>query len=175
VAGVFRCLLGAQEQNNEVARNMSQRRIRIGIVGCGEVTQIMHWPSLQQLADCYEVVALCDISPIVLESLGKQWNIGILTTDHRELVNCNEVEAVLVANPNAFHAEVTVAAIAAGKHALVEKPMCMNRREAEQIVTAQKKQPRTSTSRVHATLRAGFSRCVQSRKRNGRHSICTCP
>jgi predicted dehydrogenase len=138
VAGVFRCLLGAQEQNNEVARNMSQRRIRIGIVGCGEVTQIMHWPSLQQLADCYEVVALCDISPIVLESLGKQWNIGILTTDHRELVNCNEVEAVLVANPNAFHAEVTVAAIAAGKHALVEKPMCMNRREADQIVTAQK-------------------------------------
>ena len=33
------------------------------MVGCGEVTQIMHWPSLYQLADRYEVTALCDISP----------------------------------------------------------------------------------------------------------------
>jgi predicted dehydrogenase len=128
----------AQKQDDVVGRNVPQRKIRVGIVGCGEVTQIMHWPSLQQLVDCYEVVGLCDISPLVLESLGKQWNIGILTTDHRELVNRDEVEAVLVANPNAYHAEVTMDAIAAGKHVLVEKPMCINRREAEQIVTAQK-------------------------------------
>ena len=46
---------------------------------------------------------------------------------------------VLVANPNAFHAEVTLDAIAAGKHVLVEKPMCVTRREADQIVAAQKK------------------------------------
>jgi len=108
------------------------------MVGCGEVSQIIHWPSLYQLADRYEVTALCDVSPVILEQLGRFWNVQALTTDHRQLVNRADVDAVLVANPNAFHAEVTLAAIAAGKHVLVEKPMCINHREAGQIIAAQK-------------------------------------
>ena len=115
-----------------------KRRIRVGIVGCGEVTQIMHWPSLYQLTDRFEVTALCDISPLILEELGKLWNVRTLTVNHRELIARGDVDAVLVANPNAFHAEVTLAAIAAGKHVLVEKPMCITRREAEEIIAAQK-------------------------------------
>jgi predicted dehydrogenase len=115
-----------------------KRRIKVGIVGCGEVAQIMHWPSLYQLVDQFEVTALCDVSPLILEKLGKLWNVRTLTTNHRELVTRNDVDAILVANPNAFHAEVTLDAIAAGKHVLVEKPMCVTRREADQIVGAQK-------------------------------------
>jgi predicted dehydrogenase len=115
-----------------------KRKLRIGMVGCGEVTQIMHWPSLYQLADRYEVTALCDLSPVILKELGKLWRVEALTTDHRQLVSRPDVDAVLVANPNAFHAEVTLDAIAAGKHVLVEKPMCVTRREADQILAAQK-------------------------------------
>jgi predicted dehydrogenase len=117
-------------------------KIRIGIVGCGEVTQIMHWPSLMQLADRFEVTALCDISSSILEQLGRLWNIKNLTTDHRELVSRQDVDAVLIANPNAFHAQTALDAIAAGKHALVEKPMCITRREAEEIISAQKARDR---------------------------------
>jgi predicted dehydrogenase len=116
----------------------TRHRLRVGFVGCGEVAQIMHWPSLYQLSDHYEVTALCDVSPLILEELGKHWNVRTLTTDHRELVKSPDVDAVLVSNPNAFHAEVTLDAIAAGKHVLVEKPMCITRREADQIVAAQK-------------------------------------
>src|ERR1700751_999746 len=130
----------AQETDSQPATGKrSSARIKIGIVGCGEVTQIMHWPSLSQLAELYEVTALCDISPLVLETLGKRWNVGALETDHRELIGRTDVDAVLVASPHAFHAEVTLAAIAAGKHVLVEKPMCMNQREANEIVAAQQK------------------------------------
>jgi predicted dehydrogenase len=117
----------------------SKRRMRVGFVGCGEVAQIMHWPSLYQLSDHFQVTALCDVSPMILEQLGKIWSIQTLTTDHRELVARSDVDVVLIANPNAFHAEVTLDAIAAGKHVLVEKPMCVTRREADQIVAAQKK------------------------------------
>jgi predicted dehydrogenase len=116
----------------------SNRKIRVGIVGCGEVTQIMHWPSLFQLADRFEVTALCDVSPLVLEELGRLWNINSLATNHRELVTRQDVDAVLIANPNAFHAEVVLDAIAAGKHVLVEKPMCVTHREANQIIVAEK-------------------------------------
>jgi predicted dehydrogenase len=123
----------------EVNAPSPKRRLRVGFVGCGEVTQIMHWPSLYQLSNQFEVTALCDVSPLILEQLGKLWSIRTLTTDHRELVARDEVDAVLIASPNAFHAEVTLAAIAAGKHVLVEKPMCVTRREADQIIAAQKK------------------------------------
>ena len=118
---------------------VAKRRIRVGFVGCGEVTQILHRPSLYQLSDDFEVTALCDISSSILEQLGKLWSVQTLTTDHRELVARSDVDAVLVANPNAFHAEVALDAIAAGKHVLIEKPMCVTLREADQIVAAQKK------------------------------------
>jgi predicted dehydrogenase len=128
----------AEQAAREPAAALAKRRIRVGIVGCGEVAQIMHWPSLYQLADHYEVTSLCDISSKVLEQLGKNWNVENLTTDHRKLVTHHDVDAVLVANPNAFHAEVTLDAIAAGKHVLVEKPMCITRREADRIIAAQR-------------------------------------
>jgi len=130
----------AEEQNAPGSEtSTAERRVRVGIVGCGEATQIIHWPTLYQLADRYEVTALCDKSQPILEELGKNWNISNLTTYHRTLVTRNDVDAVLIANPDAFHAEVTLEAIAAGKHVLVEKPMCVTRREAEQIIAAQKK------------------------------------
>ena len=101
----------------------------------------MHWPSLSQLGELFEVTALCDISQSIVQTLGKRWNIGFLTTDHRGLVSHADVDVVLVATPNAFHTEVTLAAIAAGKHVLLEKPMCVNRREADEVVTAQLQSP----------------------------------
>ena len=64
--------LTQETDNQRTNGKRTSRKIRIGIVGCGEVTQIMHWPSLNQLADLYEVTALCDISPLVLETLGKR-------------------------------------------------------------------------------------------------------
>ena len=45
-------------------------KLRIGLIGCGEVTQIMHLPSLTQLADHFTVTALCDVSRQVLQTVG---------------------------------------------------------------------------------------------------------
>lgn len=110
--------------------------IRIGIAGCGEVTQIIHLPTLAQLADRFTVTALCDVSCQVLEGVGERWNIAARLTDYRDLVARGDVDAVLVANPDVFHAPVTLAALAAGKHVLVEKPMCLTLREADEVAAA---------------------------------------
>jgi predicted dehydrogenase len=118
------------------------QRIRVGIVGCGEVTQIIHLPTLDQLSDLFQVTALCDLSPAVLSGVGERWNIRTRATDYHDLVKRVEVDAVLVANPNAFHAAVTLAGLAAGKHVLVEKPMCLTLNEADEIINAQKKAKR---------------------------------
>lgn len=118
---------------------MSQ--LRVGLVGCGEVTQIMHLPSLYQLNDQFQVTALCDVSATVLETVGDAWQVAYRCQDYHDLIEQPDVDAVLIANPNAYHAEVALAAIAAGQHVLVEKPMCMTLREADAIIAAAQQQP----------------------------------
>jgi predicted dehydrogenase len=106
------------------------------VVGCGEVSQIIHLPTLAQLAERFEVTALCDVSRTTLDGVGDHWGIAGRFEDFNDLVVRAEVDAVLVANPDPYHADVTIAAIAAGKDVLVEKPMCLGMRECDAIVAA---------------------------------------
>ena len=110
--------------------------IRIGIVGCGEVAQIIHLPTLAQLRDRFTVTALCDISPAVRDGVGARWNIPHRFADYRDLAACGEVDAVLVANPHVLHTETALAAMAAGKHVLIEKPLCITPDEARSLIAA---------------------------------------
>ena len=112
-------------------------RLRIGIVGCGEVAQIIHLPTLYQLSDLFEVTALCDVSQKVLAGVGDAWNIVTRVTSYQELLSLDTVDAVLIANPSPYHAEVSIAAMRAGKHVLVEKPMCLNLAENDAIIAEQ--------------------------------------
>ncbi|MFN8489500.1 MAG: Gfo/Idh/MocA family oxidoreductase [Caldilineaceae bacterium] len=115
------------------------QQLRIGIVGCGEVAQTLHLPSLYQLPEQFCVTALCDVSQQVVNGVGDHWQVAKRYLDYQALLEQSDVDVVLVANPNAYHAEVALAAITAGKHVLIEKPMCINLREADEIIAAQAK------------------------------------
>ncbi len=115
------------------------QRLRIGIVGCGEVTQVIHLPSLTQLAEQFTVTAVCDVSARVLQAVGEQWRVTKRYREYQELLAQDDVDAVLIANPDVYHTPVTLAALAAGKHVLVEKPMCMTLQEADAIAAAQER------------------------------------
>jgi predicted dehydrogenase len=109
-------------------------RIRVGVIGCGEAAQILHLPTLAQLSDRFEVTALCDVSRAVLDGVGDLWGVERRVLDYRELLD--DVDAVVVANPDPYHADATLAAIGAGKDVLCEKPMCLGPRECDEIVDA---------------------------------------
>ncbi|MCY3780486.1 MAG: Gfo/Idh/MocA family oxidoreductase [Chloroflexi bacterium] len=114
-------------------------RLRIGIVGCGGVAQIVHLPTLYQLSDLFEVSAICDVSDNVLAGVGDAWGIAARMRRYEELLSLDSVDAVLIANPNVYHAEVTIAALNAGLHVLVEKPMCITLAENDTIIAAQER------------------------------------
>ena len=115
---------------------MKQDRLKIGLVGCGAIAQIQYLPLLRDMADRFEVAGLCDLSPGLLAALGERYGVppDRRFTDVRELVR-SDVEAVIVC-PTGSHAPASVAAAEAGKHVLVEKPMCVTVAEAQAMVAA---------------------------------------
>ncbi len=115
---------------------MALRRIKVGVIGLGEVTQIVHLPILEQLSERFEIGALCDISPGLVHSMGQRYGVGKLYTDARELAEQRDLDAVFVLNSNEYHTECTIVAVNNGKHVLVEKPMCLSLPEVDEIVHA---------------------------------------
>jgi predicted dehydrogenase len=111
--------------------------VRVGVVGCGEVAQVIHLPTLRDLGGLFRVTALCDISPAVLAAVAATVPGAATSADYRDLLARDDVDAVLVANPHVYHAEVALAAMQAGKHVLIEKPMCITLDEADELLAAE--------------------------------------
>lgn len=89
-----------------------------------------------------EMVACCDIDEKKAKEAADKFGIGKVFTDYKQLLKIKEIEAVSVCTPNIAHKEPTLAALRAGKHVLVEKPMAMNATEASAMVAAAKKHGR---------------------------------
>jgi predicted dehydrogenase len=109
-------------------------KLRVGIIGLGEVAQVIHLPVLQSLPDKYDVQAVCDISPSLLRIVGDQYRVPHRYSSAEEMIEAGGLDAVLVLNSDEYHAEAVTAALARGMHVLVEKPMCLNLREAQEII-----------------------------------------
>jgi predicted dehydrogenase len=123
-------------------------RLSTGVIGLGEVAQVVHLPVLRSLPDRFEVSAVCDISPGLLARVGA--GVPRRYSDATEMLDDTNLDCVLVLNSDEYHAEVTVAALDRGIHVLVEKPMCLSPREAEQIIAAR--------DRSGATVMVGYMR-----------------
>ena len=88
--------------------------LRVGIIGCGEVTQIIHLPALHELRDLFTVTALCDVSPAVLGALGAMHPAARCHADYRKLLADPDVDVVLVGNPDEHHSDVRVSGAVCG-------------------------------------------------------------
>ncbi len=110
--------------------------MRVGVIGLGEVAQVIHLPILAALSDRFEIGAVCDISPGLLAVIGDAYRVELRYADPFELVAQPDLDAVFVLNSDEYHAECVIAALRQGKHVLVEKPMCLTLREAEEIIQA---------------------------------------
>ena len=109
-------------------------RVRIGVVGCGAIAQVQHLPFLTELAEEFEVAAVCDVSPSASEYAAQLFNVPSRFTDYRYLLDA-DVDAVLLCHTDP-KTEVAVAAFDAGKHVFIEKPICFSPQEVEAITSA---------------------------------------
>lgn len=115
---------------------MTMKTARFGVIGCGSIAEIAHFPSIQRTAGA-ELVACCDINEATAKQAAEQWGAKVWYTDYRKMfAECDELDAVIIATPNNVHRNQALAAAKAGVHVVVEKPLAVTNKEAWEIVNA---------------------------------------
>ena len=109
-------------------------KLRVGVVGCGLIAQVMHLHYLRELSDLFEIAALCDIAKDVREACARDYGVA-KTFERWEDLIAEPLDAVLILTPGS-HAPIAIAAAEAGRHVLVEKPMCFTLPEGEAMIEA---------------------------------------
>jgi predicted dehydrogenase len=105
--------------------------LKVGVIGCGAIAQMMHIPYLLEYEQ-FQLVAICDAYHPVLDAVGDRFGIQQRYTDHNDLLANADVEAVIICHAGS-HRDTILAALDAGKHILVEKPIAWNLREAQEV------------------------------------------
>jgi 1,5-anhydro-D-fructose reductase (1,5-anhydro-D-mannitol-forming) len=113
----------------------SSRKLRFGLIGFGQFAERAVLPAMKAV-QAVEVIALQKRSQEEAETKARAHGIPLAFSSADELVAHPDVDAVFIVSANAAHCPETLAAARAGKHVLVEKPMALNAREAEEMIGA---------------------------------------
>jgi len=113
-----------------------KQKVKVGIVGLGAIGKV-HADAYAHCPDA-ELTTLCDVDAGRLAEVSEKHQVKARFTDYRDLLK-TDVAAISICVGNHLHREVAVAALRAGKHILLEKPMTLNAGQAADIVAAQKK------------------------------------
>lgn len=115
-------------------------KVRLGMIGCGNIAKHKHIPSVKQIAEA-EIVAFCDI---IRERAEEARDIygnehARVYEDYHELLAQADIDAIYVLTQNRLHSEISIAALEAGKHVLCEKPMAIDAAHAKLMLEAAEK------------------------------------
>lgn len=112
------------------------KSINVGVIGTGSISA-MHLQSYQKHANA-NLLAVCDLNEVRAQRAAEKYGATKVYTDYNELLADPEIDAVSICTWNNTHAEISIAALNAGKHVLVEKPLCRTVEEALQVQEAVK-------------------------------------
>ena len=109
--------------------------VRIGVVGVGAIAQLTHIPLLARMRGA-QLVALCDNDRPKARALADRFDVPDVFTDIEDLLEFDELDAVVVSTPNHLHEPHVLSALAAGVHVLCERPLALTARGVERILGA---------------------------------------
>ena len=108
--------------------------LRIGVIGSGGIMRGAHMPGWKLVPDC-QITAVCDANRATAEAFAKDFGVPAerVFTDFNDLVALSDVDAVDICTPNMFHTPAVLAALAAGKHVICEKPLAVTTAEVRRM------------------------------------------
>src|SRR5688572_32667298 len=101
---------------------MSEKKLGIGILGCGPISQFAHFESVQKSRNTV-LAAVCDTDEGLANHFGRFYDARNIYLDYYQMLADPDVGAIIIAISDAFHVPAALKALAAGKHVLCEKPV----------------------------------------------------
>jgi predicted dehydrogenase len=133
-----------QEAYSKGLLAVKSRKLRIGLIGTGNIARAAHLPAWKKNPDV-EIVAVADIRPERARAMAEANGVPNVFDDHRKLLAMKEIDAVDICTPNIPHTPVVLDCLAAGKHVLCEKPLAARPKEIETMMRAARKARRILT------------------------------
>ena len=124
---------------------MIHRKLKIGVIGLGVGEQ--HVIGYQRIPNV-EVTDICDIDPSVLKIVGDRNDVPNRHQDYKQITENPSIDVVGIASYDNCHAIQAISAFEKGKHVMIEKPLALNRHEAEAILRAQQNSGRFLSSNL---------------------------
>jgi predicted dehydrogenase/threonine dehydrogenase-like Zn-dependent dehydrogenase len=115
------------------AARVATGKIRIAVLGAGGFARSAHLPNLQSLSDQYQIEAVVTRSGHSAMAIAKQFGASYASTDYDAVLADPNIDAVIIATRHDLHAKMTLAALKAGKHVLVEKPLALSTDEVNEL------------------------------------------
>lgn len=113
-----------------------KQQVVFGLIGAGGISQSQHLPNLTRARNIH-LKSVCDYNPDALARAGRQYGIEHLPSDHRQLLDDPDIQAVLIATPPHNHVTLAIEALQAGKHVYVEKPLAETVEECRRLLPVQ--------------------------------------
>lgn len=142
---------------------MSPKVLRVGIIGSGDVAQIVHLPTFLFLSSLYKVITICDVSQKTASFCATKFGVPGATTNPADIFDDASIDVVVVLTSDEYHAPYTIAALRAGKHVMVEKPITLSLQSAQEIIEAEASAP--NGARVFVGYMRRYAPSLQAFKR----------
>jgi predicted dehydrogenase len=117
-------------------------KLRVALMGVGAIAQVVHLPVLSQLDDV-DLTAVCDIDQVRANALAARFGIPNVYRSDDDVIKSDDIDAVIICTPSYLHETQAIAAMEAGKHVLVEKPLALTSDAAERVIAAAERTGRT--------------------------------
>lgn len=142
------------------------RPIRIGVIGAGGNTRAKHIPGFQAIRGV-EVVAVANRTRESAQKVAAEFGIKHVADDAQEIISSADIDAVCIGTWPNLHAELSIAALRAGKHVLTEARMARDLTEAQAMLAESQKHPQLVAQIVPSPLSLAFDATIMDLIKSG--------
>ena len=108
-------------------------KISVAFIGCGSFIQRNHLPNIHKQKQLFHIQTICDVSPATLKLLERKYKPQKITSDYQSVLSDPAVDLVVIGTRHDLHGKLVIESLQAGKHVLVEKPLCISMQELAKI------------------------------------------